>query len=409
MTSSSLSSAQLVATLCPVCHHGVAVKFLDAGRHPLATLGWPDSEAAALSMPPLPQDFVQCPKCTHVWNRSFTYDDVPYTNNANRMFNTGGIWKGHLAQTRDLILERLGASPTVIDIGCGEGHFVRGLAEGREGAGRFIGFDPNTTPESGKGVEFHARYFNALDDFDAFNPDAITIRHVLEHLTDPAALLEELAWAASRAGKTCYLFAETPCIDRVPQTRRLADFFYEHMSHFTTRSFRTLMERAGEVVTLEQGYNGEVVYALVKLGVGDAALDQARQSAAFHDAVEISRKTISDTLNELHTQGRTVAVWGGTGKAAAFMHQFGVDRARFPVVVDSDPAKVGTFVPGQGQEIRSPELLKTEPVDVIIIPTQWRAKDIAQEIAREGIQANQLLIEHDGQLVDYHTGEHPYS
>ncbi len=167
MTSSSLSSAQLVATQCPVCHHSVAVKFLDAGRHPLATLGWPDSEAAAVSMPALPQDFVQCPKCSHVWNRSFTYDDVPYTNNANRMFNTGGIWKGHLAQTRDLILDRLGETPTVIDIGCGEGHFVRGLAQGRDGAGRFIGFDPNTTPESGKGVEFHARYFHALDDFDA--------------------------------------------------------------------------------------------------------------------------------------------------------------------------------------------------------------------------------------------------
>ena len=408
MSSNKAQSAQFVATLCPVCHHGVAVKFLDAGRHPLATLGWPDSEAAAKAMPGLPQDFVQCPKCTHVWNRSFTYDDVPYTNNANRMFNTGGLWKGHLAQTRDLILDRLDASPTVIDIGCGEGHFVRGLAEGRSGAGRFIGFDPNTTPESGKGVEFHARYFNALDDFDAFKPDAITIRHVLEHLTDPASLLEELAWAASRAGKTCYLFAETPCIDRVPETLRLADFFYEHMSHFTTRSFRALMERAGDVITLEQGYNGEVVFALVKLGVPEAALEQAASAGAFFDTVEVSRQTISDTLSSLHETGKRVAVWGGTGKAAAFMHQFGVDPDRFPIVVDSDPAKVGTFVPGLGQEIQAPDVLKQAPVDVIIIPTQWRAKDIAQEIERKGIEAGELLIEHNGGLVSFHTDPHPY-
>jgi len=54
----------------------------------------------------------------------------------------------------------------------------------------------------------------------------------------------------------------------------------------------------------------------------------------------------------LHATRRPVAIWGGTGKSAAFMNRYAVDAARFPIVVDSDPAKVGTFVPGTGQEIR---------------------------------------------------------
>lgn len=399
---------QLVPAVCPVCAHSVAAAFFDGGQHALATLGWPASAADAQAMAVQPHDFVQCPQCTHVWNRAFSYDAIPYQNNPNRMFNKGGIWKGHLADTRDVLLAQLPDSPTVIDIGCGEGHFVRALADARGEQGRFIGFDPNATPETGRGVEFHARYFQPLQDLPEFAPDALVIRHVLEHLTDPASLVEQMAWAASRSDKPCWLFAEVPCIDRVFATGRLADFFYEHMSHFTTESFRTLMQRAGEVVQLAHGYDGEVVYALVRLQIPQALRERARHSNAFAAAAQRSRKTIAAQLDSLATSGQRVAIWGGTGKAAAFMHQFGADALRFPLVVDSDPDKAGTFVPGVGQEIAYRDLLKTQPVDVVIIPTQWRARDIAAEMAREGIVAKSILIEHEGGLIDFFADEHPY-
>lgn len=398
----------LEQTLCPVCSHTLAVPFFDGGLHTLATLGWPESAAVARVMPVHPQHFVQCPACSHVWNRSFTYDAIPYQNNPNRMFNTGGIWKGHLAATRDLVLRFLPEAPTVVDIGCGEGHFVRGLAQARDGNGRFVGFDPNATPESGRGVEFHASYFEPLRHMADFAPDAITIRHVLEHLTQPRALLEQLAWAARELHKPCWLFAEVPCIDRVFSTGRLADFFYEHMSHFTTDSFRKLMACAGEVVELDHGYDGEVVYALVRLGVPDAARERADEAAMFARTACESRARIRAQLDALAAGGSRVAIWGGTGKAAAFIHQFGADAERFPLVVDSDPDKAGTFVPGTGQKIVFRDVLRHEPADVVIIPAQWRARDIVAEMGREGIAAGKVLIEHGGRLLDFHRDEHPY-
>ncbi len=113
-------------------------------------------------------------------------------------------------------------------------------------------------------------------------------------------------------------------------------------------------------------------------------------------------------MDALAASGDRVAIWGGTGKAAAFIHQFGADAARFPLVVDSDPDKAGTFVPGTGQEIVFRDVLRTSPVDVVIIPTQWRAKDIVAEMEREGIRPLKVLIEHGGQLVDFMADEHPY-
>lgn len=397
----------LVAAHCPVCDHSIAAHFFDGGEQTLATLAWPASQAEAQALPRYRLDFVQCPACTHVWNRSFRYDTIPYQNNPNRMFNRGGIWRGHLADSRDVLLARLPANPTVVEIGCGEGHFIRGLAEVRPN-GRYVGFDPNASPETGQGVEFYPRLFDPLADMTAFTPDAVVMRHVLEHLTEPAALLEPLAWSAAALGKSCHVFAEVPCIDRVFETGRLADFFYEHVSHFTTESFQTLMRRVGEIETLSHGYNGEVVYALVRLEVSDARQQRTAQSAAFAASAQANRAAIARQLDELADSGQRVAIWGGTGKAAAFIHHFGADAKRFPLVVDSDPDKAGTFVPGAGQEIQFRDVLKSNPADVVIIPTQWRATDIVAEMAREGIRANQVLIEHDGRLTDFHQGQHPY-
>jgi len=401
-------SEQLTKAFCPVCHYSVAAVFFDGGNQPLATLGWPVSGAEAQAMPRFPHDFVQCPKCTHVWNRSFSYEAIPYQKNPNRMFNKGGIWKGHLAKTRDLLLSRLPKTPTVIDIGCGEGHFVRGLAEAREGDGRFVGFDPNATAESGRGVEFHARFFEPLRDMAEFFPDAVTARHLLEHLTDPTAMVEQLAWSAAKFDKPVWLFAEMPCIDRIFETGRLADFFYEHPSHFTTQSFRTLMERAGDVVEMFHGYGGEVVYALVRLGVPLHMRERAQAANRFAERSVESRSAICAQMDELVLSGKRVAIWGGTGKAAAFIHQFSADVVKFPLVVDSDPDKVGTFVPGTGQEIRFRDVLKSGAADVIIIPAQWRARDILGEMEREGIRADLILIEHDGKLIDFNREQHIY-
>lgn len=320
----------LVSAVCPVCYHAVASPFFNGGNQALATLGWPATAELAQAMPRHPQDFVQCPSCTHVWNRSFSYEAIPYEHNPNLMFNKGSIWQGHLATTRDLLLARLPQSPTVVDIGCGEGHFVRGLAETRERDGRFIGFDPNVTSETGRGLEFHARYFEPLADMVTFAPDAVVIRHVLEHLTDPAALVEKLAWGASGLGKPVWLFAEMPCIDRVFGTGRLADFFYEHPSHFTTRSFLCLMERAGHVVEFAHGYDGEVVYALVRLDVPLERLEHAKTARDFSQRADTSRTAIRAQMDVLAASGKRVAIWGAPARRRPSFTSSAPMRRAFP-------------------------------------------------------------------------------
>jgi hypothetical protein len=57
--------------------------------------------------------------------------------------------------------------------------------------------------------------------------------------------------------------------------------------------------------------------------------------------------------------------------------------------------------------IRSVRVLEREPVDVVIVAAQWRAKDIVAEMEKLGLDC-EVLLEHEGQLVNYYTADHPY-
>ena len=67
------------------------------------------------------------------------------------------------------------------------------------------------------------------------------------------------------------------------------------------------------------------------------------------------------------------------------------------------------LVPGQGQRIRFRDHLLQHPVDIIIIPMAWRAQDVLLEMETVGIECPQVMVEHQGLLVDFLRDQHPYA
>ncbi len=399
----------LRASTCPACGYHVAVPFYDGGHQPLATVAWPKTAAEARSMKRLPLSFLRCVDCGHVSNCRFEYSEVPYSEKPNLMFNKGAVWTEHLRHIRDLILDHIGEEPVVVEVGCGEGHLLRALAEKRP-AGRYIGFDPSNAINTENGlIEGRRELFDPSRHLAELRPDLIISRHVLEHLMNPLGFVQAISFAASWENIETQLLIEVPCIDQVIDRGRTVDFFYEHNSNFTTLSLERLLARcASEVKIVARSFNDEVVYGLAHFRRRDAQVQFATEAVKFSNRSIRHRQTIRADVDELAAAGKRVAIWGGTGKAATFINQFGLDAQRFPLVVDSDLEKAGTYVPGMGQEILFRDFLIQYPVETIVIATQWRAGDIVAEIERHGIPYRTILLEHEGRLVDYFADAHPY-
>jgi hypothetical protein len=118
-----------------------------------------------------------------------------------------------------------------------------------------------------------------------------------------------------------------------------------------------------------------------------------------------ARDSIARELAAWHTTGLRIAIWGSTYESADFLKTHRVDAHRFLAVVDSDAVQAGRFVPDTSQPIRSPDWLRNNPVDIILIPCSWRAAAIVREIDAAHIPYEGILIPQEGHLVDFHAAE----
>jgi len=325
------------------------------------------------------------------------------------MFNKGRVWSGFISRTVDTIVSKLTDSPTVVEIGYGNGSFINSLAV-KNPAGRYIGFDPNGSTDEGSNPKLYQEFFLPKRHLDEIRPELIITRHILEHLANPLGFLQELSTITSWIGHTLRVYLEVPCIDQAINTRRTVDFYYEHSSHFTTNSFSRMLECSGaEVEEIGYGYGNEIIYGYICFPMDkDNWKPFVDESICFRNSSKIALDVIGKQLNKIHISKERTAIWGGTGKSAAFMARYHLDSEQFPIVVDSDINKVGTFVPGTGQEIRYRDWLRDHPVDILIIPPQWRAADIIREMSDTGIVVQKILIEFEGRLVDFVNDPHPY-
>lgn len=394
---------------CPACGYTVAKMIFDAGIKPLATIAWAETQLDAKAVQSFKQEYIQCLNCAHVWNHLFDWEHVPYGNKPNRMYNNGAQWERHIEYIKKWLSDRMPADPVVVDIGCGDASFLISMAKWYQSKGEFIGFDPSGDVASGQTeITFNQVLFLPLEDTVKYKPDLIVMRHVIEHLTAPSSFLHSLAWGASQYEKPTYLYCEVPCIDRVFETGRLADFYYEHPSQFTTSSFTRMLNTAGNVIDIIHAYDGEVICGLVELRPSTEQSKISKCADDFLNSTIVSIPNIRRELENLISTGEQLAIWGGTGKCASFMHHYQISCEDIPLVIDSDERKWGTFVPGIGQEIKSPSFLLDHPIDTLIVPTQWRAQDILIEATSMGLTFKQVLIEHEGKLIDFAVDKHPY-
>ena len=389
---------------CIACGSSITYPIYNPGEHPLSVMYLPKSSAEAKSVMRFPMNFEACGDCGHIYNTEFDYSKIPYAEGSNLMFNKGTGWKVFIDEQIDQLNKKFGlAGKTIIEIGCGDAHYLKSIKE-KFPTARCVGFEPGIEASNAAsgGVEAISDYFIADRDLPKFKPDFLICRHVLEHLDSPKNFVKEIAYWCNIHEVYPVFLGEVPCINKAIKHTRINDYLFEHVSNFTDYSFKNMFQLAGyKVLECKTGYGDEVVVALSVPRVNKRVKKIRASAAKYHEGILKQKENVLKKLYELKKSGKKIAFWGGTGKGTSFLNGLDVNADDFPTVIDSDHKKCGFFVPGTGQEIRPPEYLLEVPHEVIVINTQWRAKDIYAEIVRRGIKFEKAFVLLNKKLVEY--------
>lgn len=351
------------APACPVCGCGDTVGFLRRERVPVHQNLLHDSPAAAQATRRGTLALHACRACDFVFNAEFDEALMSYGERYENAQEHSAVFESHVDSLARLLVESRGLrGKHVVEVGCGQGSFLRRLVEYPGAGNTGTGFDPSYAGPSeayGGRLRFQREFYGAAS--TGVRADAVVSRHVIEHVPQPLAMLRSVR-AAMQDGLHAPVFFETPCIEWIFRERATWDLFYEHCSLFSPRSIACAFGLAGfDVREVGHVFGGQYLWlealaTTAPMTMPARAPDApplAKRALAFGRDEATRCAAISDRLRALRATGR-VALWGAGAKGCTLAALVDGDATLVDSVIDINPGKQGHFVAGTGHPIIAP-------------------------------------------------------
>ena len=278
----------------------------------------------------------------------------------------------------------------IIEIGCGKGDFLISLCE--LGNNRGVGFDPTYVPRAEhqsmtEQVKFIRDYYS--ERYKNYRADFIACRHTLEHVSNPADLLQPLRKAIGDRLNT-NIFFEVPNALYTFRHMGIWDIIYEHCCYFVPASLEKIFSNYGfEPQEVREVFEGQFICLEALPAKGKIASNAvhkneietlSKELAIFRDKYDALVKTWQEKLTEISRTGKKTVVWGTGSKGVTFLNLLKTQDA-IEYAVDVNPRKQGMYVAGSGQQIVPPEFLRQYQPDLVIVMNPIYEQEIRQAIA----------------------------
>jgi SAM-dependent methyltransferase len=313
-----------------------------------------------------------------------------------------------IARRRHALLRELlpGAPASVLEVGCGYGHFLSLF-----GAECFAG---GLEPSAGQ-CDFAARHFGlhrvrsapyegfaAPVDWPGEGFALVCSFHVIEHVEQPRDFLRFLRRMTREEG---FLFLAAP--DLFSLSPNLIELFYLcrglHLHTFAPHTLAALLASEGFEVRAMRAEpprlagQGEISL-LARRGdarsasrggrageAGDVAASRAR-ALAFHAALDRALARLAEAFGRWRSSGARVALYGGGIHTRALLELSGVAAEAVAWIVDDDPLKQGTLL--DGVPVISRTQASESSIDVVVVSSLASEDMILRRAARElpGVQ-----------------------
>jgi SAM-dependent methyltransferase len=332
----------------------------------------------------------QCLNCGLIFNATVDLSVIPYDERYENSQSSSPLFLDFMRGTAEHLNKTYPLEEgTVLEVGCGKGDFLR-LICGISGA-KGIGYDTSCEEEDGAdidGVRFFKRYVEVSDVPNGV--DMIICRHVVEHIPQIGNFMRLLA-DFSKAGGGSVVYVETPKWEWVVENECFWDVFYEHCNYFPMPTLRYLAELAGmEVLDHRDVFYGQYQALEVRFveTVSVSTAPGIQQDVALSDlatTVKASRSKIQDRLRKAGAQ-RGWAIWGAGAKGVSLANAFPAMPPH--LVVDSNPAKQGSFIPGTNIPVVAPDDSRLNGVPVVLVANPNYTSEITRVLNNCGLHPN---------------------
>ncbi|MBF9131036.1 methyltransferase domain-containing protein [Plantactinospora sp. S1510] len=389
---------------CAACGRHDLVPFADLGEIPVfCGVHWASRDEALAS--PLGRMWLAyCPECGYVRNLGFDPTVLVYDTTMDTNLHHSPAFGVFSAELVKHLAERYPLrGGTVLDVGCGQGEFLRELCSVANCRG--VGYDAMYAGAVGpdpSGATFRRGHAPLDDDTPAF--DLVTSRHWFEHLDDPYAFLVRLRELAG--DRPVYGYLEVPDAGYDLATAGW-EVIYPHVSYFDGYSLCRIAERAGwRVTATERLFSGMFRSVEISVnvpgpvpgsGLAGTALpgpaDRDRQLASiagFAQRHAAERERWRDTIDRLIADGDRPVLWGAGSRGVQFLHLADPGR-RLAAVVDVNPRKWGRYLPVTGHEVTAPGTLAGSGTRSVIITNPAYHDEIDAALRQLGVHATLLV------------------
>ena len=382
---------------CRVCRSKNLEKVLDLGAMPLANAFLPQE---SLSVPervfPLAINF--CNNCSlvqlsHVVNGELLFKDYRYATSASRPLVE------HFHSLADEIATDFIQSPNdlVVEIGSNDGSLLARI----KNRCRVLGVDPaqNLAEVAAKNniptiVSFFTDALAKKIKSEAGAAKVVVANNVMAHIDDihdvvsgvrellcpDGRFIFEVHWAGNLIGEGGF--------DQI---------YHEHLCYWSLHSLKYLLDSLGMIINdvklvpmhgqslrVYAGLSGASSGAVGELLSREIAMGLTRIGAYFDFAekVGLNKKHILNILHGLKKAGKKIVGYWAPGKGNALLNYFQIGPDMLDFVTDTTPSKQGMYTPGTHIPVVSPEILKTDPPDYILL-LSWNYADAILEKEKE--------------------------
>ena len=394
MTAAMKNEGVDISNGCPVCGSDDTRTFLELADMPAQDGVVHNTRRAALDAPAGDISLAICRRCHFIVNFAYDPEKIQFTE-YNYAQHHSAQYRNHVDEVVGMLVDTYGLrNKMLIDVGCGEGYFLNKLSIAADSNG--VGIDPSLAvtgevPIGNERLELIKDFYT--DKYSHYQGDLVSCRHVIDELAAPRDFLQLLK-KALRPGEQSIVYLELPNARRTFEEQLIWNIGYAKRSWFTATSLAALLRICGlSVVKTETLFGGEYLGITGRRARDTDATDPYPEEPAdemialldefsnhFNKEVDRWKKKIAG----LKKRGEQIVIWGAGMRGINFLNQFGHESV-FPKIVDINKNRQGSYLPGSGFLIDSPDILRALQPKRILLSNPAYKREIRSQLEDMGV------------------------